>query len=110
MSDLLIRGMEMPKDGEKLYMLVFSDGRACASYKPFEWHEVIPVPAHGDLIDLKAPFNAQFYDEMTEEWTERMTTVEDVLYSCMVDEMPPTVIPAEPCNNLSKPCKEEDAP
>lgn len=51
---ILIKGMEMPKDGEKLYMITFSDGKACASYKPFEWHEVIPVPDHGDLIDRDA--------------------------------------------------------
>lgn len=51
MSDLLIRGMEMPKDGQKLYMIAFSDGKACASYKPFEWHEVVHVPEHGRLID-----------------------------------------------------------
>ena len=51
---LYIKGMEMPTDGEKLYMIVFSDGKACASYKPFEWHEVVPVPPHGDLIDRDA--------------------------------------------------------
>lgn len=51
MGDILIKGMEMPTDGEKLYMIVFSDGKACASYKPFEWHEVVPVPPHGDLVD-----------------------------------------------------------
>lgn len=49
---ILIKGMEMPKDGEKLYMIAFSDGKACASYKPFEWHEVVPVPPHGRLGDL----------------------------------------------------------
>ena len=46
-----IKGMEMPKDGEKLYMIAFSDGKACASYKPFEWHEVVSVPPHGRLVD-----------------------------------------------------------
>lgn len=51
---ILIKGMEMPKDGEKLYMITFSDGKACASYKPFEWHEVVPVPPHGRCIDADA--------------------------------------------------------
>lgn len=46
--------MEMPKDGAKLYMIVFSDGKACASYKPFEWHEVVSLPPHGRLIDADA--------------------------------------------------------
>ena len=51
MSGIYIPGMEMPKDGEKLYMIAFSDGKACASYKPFEWHEVVSVPPHGRLVD-----------------------------------------------------------
>ena len=51
MSGIYIPGMEMPKDGEKLYMIAFSDGKACASYKPFEWHEVGSVPPHGRLVD-----------------------------------------------------------
>ena len=57
---------------------------------------LVPVPDHGDLIDLNAPFEAQYYDEMTEEWTEKTVTVEDVLYGCMVSDMPPVVIPADP--------------
>ncbi len=49
---ILIKGKEMPKDGDKLYMITFSDGKACASYKPFEWYEVVPVQPHGRLGDL----------------------------------------------------------
>lgn len=52
MSDLLIKSMKMPKDGTGMYCIVFSDGKACASYKPFEWHEVVTVPPHGRLGDL----------------------------------------------------------
>ena len=51
MSDILIRGMEMPKKGARAFMIVFSNGKAAISVEPFEWHEVIPVPDHGDLID-----------------------------------------------------------
>lgn len=56
MSDLLIKGMEMPKDGTGMYCIVFSDGKACASYKPFEWHEVVTIPPHGRLIEKNAVF------------------------------------------------------
>lgn len=56
---------------------------------------LVPVPAHGDLVDLSSPFVAQYYDEMKEEWMEKPVTVRDVLYDCMVYGMPPTVIPAE---------------
>ena len=87
--------MEMPKDGDLI--VIRPDGKAYyVSANPQNAYEgeAVLVPPHGDLIDLKAPFNAQYYDEMTEEWLEKIVTVEDALYGCMVDEMPPTVIPA----------------
>ena len=56
---------------------------------------IIPVPPHGDLVDLSSPFVAQYYDEMKEEWMEKSVTVGDALYDCMVWGMPPTIIPAE---------------
>lgn len=52
-----IKGMELPKDGTGMYCIVFSDGKACASYKPLEWHEVVTVSTHGQLIDADALFN-----------------------------------------------------
>lgn len=91
---ILIKGMEMPKDGEKLYMLVFSDGKACASYKPFEWHEVVPVPPHGRCIDADAFLN-----------TIRPICDEDANAACTFDTVKrlmiehisdaPTIIPAD---------------
>lgn len=96
MGDILIKGMDMPTDGEKLYMIVFSNGKACASYKPFEWHEVVPVPPHGRLGDL--------------DRLERMfADIDSAPYSCFDGEEPfysaadaaqiirlaPTIIPAE---------------
>ena len=107
---ILIKDMEMPKEGF-VEILVRSDGAVQQTgqsyridgtdyYTPYVgempvMYKAIPVPPHGDLVDLKAPFKAQYYDEMTEEWLEKTVTVEDVLYGCMVDEMPPTIIPAE---------------
>ena len=92
---ILIKGMEMPKEGHILSLVMRSDGKVLGANSGKALGKAIPVPPHGDLIDLKAQFKAQYYDEMTEEWSERMVTVEDVLYGCMVDEMPPTIIEAE---------------
>lgn len=84
MSDVLIRGMEMPKDGAKLYMIAFSNGKACASYKPFEWHEVVSVPPHGDLIDrdLFIEFIKTHWDSYDQWFVEQL-------------EARPTIIEAE---------------
>lgn len=51
------------------------------------------LPPHGDLIDLSAKVDCQYYDEMYEEWSVRTVTVEDVLRGCL-EKMPPVVIPA----------------
>lgn len=108
MSDLLIRGMEMPKTGRYFVAVDNTDGKdktVISVMSEFERgdktrpllavHEVVPVPAHGDLVDLSSPFVAQYYDEMKEEWMEKSVTVGDVLHDCMVYGMPPTIIPAE---------------
>lgn len=60
MGDLLIRGMEMPKDGF-ITITVTSDGRVVGNSKKengkFEYLDnediatAVPVPPHGDLID-----------------------------------------------------------
>ena len=58
------------------------------------WCPLVPVPPHGDLIDLSAKVNAQYYDDAYEEWSIKTVTVEDVLYG-ICEEMPPTIIYAE---------------
>ena len=115
MSDILIKGMEMPvtcsycpliaydpdiewndggRETQGAYVCVMT--RELIDNTKREGHcPLVPIPPHGDLVDLKAPFKALYFDEMTEEWEEKMVTVGDVLYSCMVDEMPPITIPAE---------------
>lgn len=82
--------MEMPKDGGKLYMIVFSDGKACASYKPFEWHEAVPVPEHGDLIDRDALIKEL---EITEEDDHNGATLLMAIF-LEVLKAAPTIIPA----------------
>lgn len=113
MSDLLIRGMELPENCWSCKM--FCNCFACEGYdchcaalgkdigteaevprnKRRDDCPLISVPAHGDLVDLSSPFVAQYYDEMKEEWMEKSVTVGDVLHDCMVYGMPPTIIPAE---------------
>lgn len=51
------------------------------------------LPKHGDLVDLDARVDAQFYDDMYEEWTIKTVSVRDLLHS-IVEEMPPIVIAA----------------
>lgn len=98
-----IPGMEMPTEGF-ITVTITADGRVVGNSQKingkFEYLDnkdiasAIPVPNHGGLVDLKAPFCAQYYDEMTEEWIEKEATVEDVLLDSMVYDMPPVVIPA----------------
>ena len=98
---VLIKGMKMPTSCSRCAL--FDEGsngdpdwcNVMHQVPEYETCPLVHIPPHGDLIDLKAPFKAQYYDEMTEEWLEKMVTVEEALYGCMVDEMPPTIIPAE---------------
>lgn len=92
--------MEMPKNGSCIQIVIDDDGNVYPSVekcilKMGSIAKATPVPPHGDLIDLKAPFEAQYYDDMTEEWIEKTVTVEDALYGCMVSDMPPVIIPAD---------------
>lgn len=99
MSGIYIPGMEMPKTWRDC---LFSNGAAQCKIDNMELCglcyrqrcPLVPVPDHGGLVDLKAPFCAQYYDEMTEEWIEKEVTVEDVLFDSMVYDMPPVVIQA----------------
>lgn len=99
---IYIPGIEMPKGHNYVTITIWPSGTA--SYGLFDREEnlrnykaikTIHVPEHGGLIDLKAPFEAQYYDDMTEEWIEKTVTVEDALYGCMVSDMPPVIIPAD---------------
>ena len=60
MSDILIKGMGMPKDIEPGLVIEFADGIDGKRYARLyhyqhggltEWCEAVPVPPHGDLID-----------------------------------------------------------
>ena len=58
-----------------------------------DWCPAKELPPHGDLIDLSAKVDCQYYDEMYEEWSIRTVTVEDVLRGCL-EKMPPVIVPA----------------
>lgn len=51
---ILIHGIEMPKDGELLCINIHPDGKVCIGLD-LDCEQIataIPVPPHGDLIDL----------------------------------------------------------
>lgn len=97
MSDILIRGMEIPKaqfqKSSTLYHLegtifVYPDGKARAElsvdYNKRKSHSLVPVPPHGDLIDRDALIKnarTQF------DWND-VVDVEDIANA-------PAIIPAE---------------
>lgn len=104
--NILIRGMEMPircytcpcADLE-FYDCNLMPGRRIEQYKRLDDCPLVPVPAHGRLIDADALL--------------QLHSVSDGIYfpdayiPATAIKAAPTIIPAEPCNNLSKPCKKE---
>ena len=94
MSDILIRGMEMPvfehqswdirrgADG-KWYMVDTN-----AETSDGEWHEIVPVPPHGDLIDR---------DELMKHKGNCYDADGHLLYAVGTGSImcAPTIIPAE---------------
>ena len=65
MSDLLIKGMEMPKEGEWISVNIFHDGKCFVqSWCGMDFNfaaklTAVPVPPHGRLIDA---------DQLKEYW------------------------------------------
>ena len=127
MSDLLVRGMEMPENcwSCKMFCNCFAcEGYAChcaalgedigkedevPRNKRRDDCPLVPVPAHGliareqilDAIRLElAQANACNDMDDYDAWMRIFDYVRKF----------PTVIPSEPCNNLSKPCKKEAQP
>ena len=59
MSDVLIRSMEMPSIDLEWRIIRGQDGKwyaidVNAETSDGEWHEIVPVPEHGRLIDADA--------------------------------------------------------
>lgn len=100
---VLIRGMEMPENC--ICCDLSHEDWWCPAKQDyvdrysFETCPLVPVPPHGRLIDADAlaistamPLDGKSY---------QYVHIDNI-------KSAPTVIPAEPCNNLSKPCKEEE--
>lgn len=82
MSDLLIRGLEMPKNGETITITICDDGIVFEELRePGSVFKAIPVPPHGRLGDLDA-LAAQCDDP---HWCVWLSDIEAA----------PTIIPAE---------------
>ncbi len=97
---VLIEGTEMPKDGETVTLTICADGLVFEEFKePGDVFHAVPVPAHGDLVDRDV-LKKQGYFFPCAIGTEYAIPL-------LALREAPAVIPAEPCNNLSKPCKEE---
>lgn len=109
---IYLPNMEKPKTGryfvavdntdgkDKIVISVMSEFERGDKTRPLlAVHEAVPVPAHGRLIDA---------DELRALAYQRQ---KEFGIACCVDALDialaPTIIPAEPCSNLSKPCKEE---
>ena len=96
---IYIHGMEMPKDGALVEVLIWSDGHVTqtgdsyfaedgrAYYQPCDWKyfTAVPVPEHGRLIDADAI-----------HYTCGAATVSDMDYvrKYQIDRMP-TIFPAD---------------
>jgi len=60
MSDILIRGMELPKN-EPLRLVLNPNGQLFADHGvTFTEYEAVELPEHGDLIDIRNAVNAMF--------------------------------------------------
>lgn len=90
MSDLLIRGMEMPKDIEPGLVIEFADGIDGKRYARLyhyqhggltEWLEAAPVPEHGRLGDLDA-LAAQCDDPYWCVWLSDIEAAPTIVPAC----------------------------
>lgn len=116
MSDILIKGMEMPKaqfqKSSTLYhvegtIFVYPDGKARAElsldYKKGKSYPLVLVPPHGRLGDLDKLENGLRHMAKYQHGERQ----QGILGCCETIRLAHTIIPAEPFNNLSKPCKDD---
>ena len=90
---ILIKGMEMPKDGYRTVEITFdADGHPMALADGGDVFDVIPVPAHSRLIDADA-----LVDWLKLSYGTSIPIVRGLLFSSIIKEIQeyPTVIPAE---------------
>lgn len=99
MPDILIRGMEMPKDNDATSIIIFSNGKVSLAHdkKYAEYAEAVPLPeGHGELIDKQA-FIADI-DGFIECMTSVGAVVDgELLWGKLLDALAnaKTIVPAE---------------
>ena len=97
---VLIRGMEMPKEGSWVTLRVFPDGQCflyswCGNDFDFMEHlTAVPVPPHGDLIDASEKIRVQMYDDEHEDFHTVEMTIDDLLSQSWVKAYAFPIIPA----------------
>ena len=92
---ILIKGMEMPKDGNWRSIRIYPDGTigrpiGFGDYTLVEGAKAVPVPEHGDLIDRREAIidaNERAYDFWLSD--------EEVNATIQFLKEQPTIIPAE---------------
>ena len=91
MCDIPVRVQPCPVDHDNVSNYKTSRHPACP---------LLPVPEHGRLGDL---------DKLADNMRSATAGMEHRAIIMHEIRRAPTVIPAEPFNNLSKPCKEDEA-
>ena len=92
-----IKGMEMPTIDLEWRIIRGEDGRwyaidVNAETSDGEWHKIVPVPKHGDLIDMNAKIDV--YDRWDDDII-RPSTVRDLINEYISGGYPRAIIPAE---------------
>lgn len=102
MSDILIRGMDMPKDIEPGLTIEFADGIDGKRYARLyhyqhggltEWCEAVSIPPHGRLIDADSKTFPMLHRNPTNDYMKGWN-------ACLRSvQQQPTIIPAEEANH-----------
>ena len=90
---VLIKGMEMPKDGAYWCEIGVAGEIATITIhgEDRKWFPLVPIPSHGSLIDVDklienaGAFRKDNIDTLADEWYVRLRDIEDA----------PTIIEAE---------------
>lgn len=92
MADILIRGMEMPKNGEHTTITVYGDGVWCAHFDNEPHGKAVPLPEkHGRLGDLDA-----MYIQLHSLYHGAISDSELYVYEALgMISNAPTIVPAE---------------
>lgn len=119
MADILIRGMEMPKNCDEcvhsgwsnFYQIYVCNVARKGNPLLFNGKQIkstaikrsgraencplVELPPHGRLIDASEKVTVQIYDDMYEEFKTEEMTIDELLCAEWVEANAPTIIPAE---------------